>query len=298
VGRAMTSEVMALRPGQPLSFGMSATGSHVPLPPPPPRAGGIGALLRHWRTARRLSQLDLALDAGVSSRHLSYVETGRSQPSRDMVLRLADALTIPLRERNALLIAAGYAARFIETGLAAPEMAQMRHAIELILRHQEPYPAFVLDRYWDIRMSNQAASRCTRFLLGAEPTESNMMRLLLGPNGLRPMLVNWEEMAGDLIRHLHNQIAVSPSDERGRELLAEVLAYPEMPARWRTREIGAPSTPLLTTIFRKGDVELRFFSTITTFGTPRDVTLEELHIECSFPADAATAATCRELFGY
>jgi hypothetical protein len=146
-------------------------------------------------------------------------------------------------------------------------------------------------------MPNQAASRCTRFLVGAEPTESNMMRLLLDPNGLRPMLVSWEETAGDLIRHLHNQITVSPWDEAGKELLAELLAYPGMPARWRTRETGVPSTPLLTTIFRKDDVELRFFSTITTFGTPRDVTLEEVNIECSFPADAATAATCRRLFG-
>ena len=263
---------------------------------PPPDAT-VGALLRHWRTARRLSQLELALEADVSSRHLSYVETGRSQPSREMVLRLADALEVPLRERNVLLVAAGYAPRYFETGLAAPEMAQVRNAIELILRHQEPYPAFVLDRHWDIRMSNQAAPRCTRFLLGAEPTESNMLRLVLHPNGLRPMMVNWEETAGDLIRHLHNQIAASPSDERAKGLLAEVLAYPGVPARWRTREIGAPTTPLLTTIFRKGDVELRFFSTFTTFGAPHDVALEELRIECSFPSDDATASGCRELFG-
>ena len=263
---------------------------------PPPDAT-VGALLRHWRTARRLSQLELALEAGVSSRHLSYVETGRSQPSREMVLLLADALEIPLRERNALLVAAGYAPRYFETGLAAPEMAQVRNAIDLILRHQEPYPAFVLDRHWDIRMSNQAAPRCTRFLLGAEPTESNMLRLVLHPNGLRPMMVNWEETAGDLIRHLHNQIAASPSDERAKRLLAEVLAQPGVPARWRTRETGAPTTPLLRTSFRKGDVELRFFSTFTTFGTPYDVALEELRIECSFPADEKTASACRELFG-
>jgi transcriptional regulator with XRE-family HTH domain len=132
----------------------------------PPPGATVGALLRHWRTARRLSQLELALEADVSSRHLSYVETGRSQPSREMVLLLADALEIPLRERNALLVAAGYAPRYFETGLAAPEMAQVRNAIDLILRHQEPYPAFVLDRHWEIRMANQAAPRCTRFLLG------------------------------------------------------------------------------------------------------------------------------------
>jgi transcriptional regulator with XRE-family HTH domain len=256
----------------------------------------VGSLLKHWRSVRRLSQLDLSLDAEVSSRHLSYVETGRAQPSREMVLRLADALEIPLRERNALLVAAGYAPRYFETGLAAPEMAQVRGAIELILRHQEPYPAVVLDRHWEIRSSNQAASRCTRFLLGAEATESNMMRLALHPHGLRPVMVNWEETAGDLVRHLHNQVAASPQDERARSLLAEVLAYPGVPARWQTREIGAPATPLLTTVFRKGDVELRYFSTFTTFGSPHDVALEELRIECSFPADEETAATCRRLF--
>lgn len=266
-------------------------------PFPPQRDADVGALLRHWRTTRRLSQLDLALDAGVSSRHLSYVETGRSQPSSEMVLRLADALEIPLRERNALLLAAGYAPRYVERDLGAPEMERMRTAIELILRHQEPYPAFVLDQHWDIRLTNEAASRCTRFLLGADPVESNMVRMVLHPNGLRPMLANWEEVARDLIRHLHNQIAAWPSDERARGLLAEVLAYPGIPAEWRAREIGAPSTPLLTTVFRKGDVELRFFSTITSFSSPHDVTLDELRIESSFPADEATAATCQELFG-
>ena len=256
----------------------------------------VGTLLRHWRTTRRLSQLELALEADVSSRHLSYVETGRSQPSPEMVLRLADALEIPLRERNALLLAAGFAPRYFETGLATPEMAQVRSAIELILGHQEPYPAFVLDRHWDIRRTNTAAARCTAFLLGAAPKESNMMRLLLHPDGLRPRMVNWEETAGDLIRHLHNQVAASPTDQRSKDLLEEVLAYPGVPARWRTREIGAPATPLLTTVFRKDDVELRFFSTLTSFGTPHDVALEELRIECSFPADAATAAACRERF--
>jgi transcriptional regulator with XRE-family HTH domain len=275
---------------------MSLAKSRTAQPQPVPADAEVGALLRHWRTARRLSQLELSLNADVSSRHLSYVETGRSQPSRDMVLRLAEALEIPLRERNALLVAAGFAPRYYETGLAAPEMAQMRRAIELILRQQEPFPAFVLDRYWNILMANDAAPRCTRFLLGAEPTEGNMLRLCLHPNGLRPMMPSWEETAGDLIRHLHHQVATSPGDERAKALLAEVLSYPGVPARWRTRDIATPPTPLLTTFFCKGEVELRFFSTITTFGTPHDVTLEELRIECSFPADESTATACRELF--
>lgn len=275
---------------------MRTSESRSPLPLPSRSNDDVGSLLRHWRTTRRLSQLELSLDADISSRHLSYVETGRSQPSREMVLRLADALEIPLRERNALLVAAGYAPRYFETGLAAPEMAQMRSAIDLILRHQEPYPAFVLDRHWNIRMGNDAAARCTRFLLGADANDANMIRLILQPNGLKPVMVNWEETAGDLIRHLHNQIAATPSDEQSKALLAEVLAYPGVPARWRTREIGAPTTPLLTTIFRRASVELRFFSTLTTFGTPHDVTLEELRIECSFPADDATAMSCRAMF--
>ena len=270
--------------------------SHTRLPVPPQPGGDVGALLRRWRSARRLSQLELALDADVSSRHLSYVETGRSQPSRELVLRLADALEIPLRERNALLVAAGYAPRYVETGLAAPELAQMRRAIELILGHQEPYPAFVLDRHWEIRLTNRAAARCTRFLLGGKPPETNMMRLVLKPDGLRPVMVNWEETAGDLVRHLHNQLAASPSDGRAKALLAEVLSYPGVPARWHTREIGAPPAPLLTTVFRKHEIELRFFSTITAFATPHDLTLDELRIECSFPADEATAASCRKLF--
>jgi transcriptional regulator with XRE-family HTH domain len=275
---------------------MTIAETHPPLPRPATHGTEIGVLLRHWRTARHLSQLELSLDAQVSSRHLSYVETGRSQPSREMVLRLADALDVPLRARNALLVAAGFAPLYFETDLEAPEMAQLRRSIELILQHQEPYPAFVLDRHWNIQMTNQAAARCTRFLLGVEPNEQNMIRLVMRPDGLRPVLVNWEETADDLIRHLQAHIAALPSDERAAALLREVLAYPGVPAGLGSREMDAPTTPLLTTVFRKDGVELRFFSTITTFGTPRDVTLEELHIECSFPADQSTATVCRELF--
>lgn len=269
-----------------------------PVRRPRPRPGaGAGPLLRHWRTARRLSQLELALDAGTSARHLSCIETGRARPSRDMVLRLADALEIPLRDRNALLAAAGYAPMYFETSLDEPAMAPVRRAIELILEHQEPYPAFVLDRHWNIRSANRAALACTRFLLGTDPTEPNMIRLLLGPAGLRPLMPRWEETARDLIRHLHHQTAASPTDERAAALLSEVLAYPGVPAQWRTPEVGVPATPLLTTVFRKGGIELRFFSTFTTFGTPLDVALEEIRIECNFPADEATAGHCADRFG-
>jgi transcriptional regulator with XRE-family HTH domain len=262
-------------------------------------SSGAGTLLRHWRTARHLSQLELALEAGVSARHLSYVETGRSQPSREMLLRLADALEVPLRERNGLLIAAGYAPCYYETGLAAPEMAQMLKAIDLILNHQEPYPAIVMDRYWEVKMGNRAAAKFTTFLLGREPrpAETNIMRLCLHPEGARPVTENWEEVAEDLVRHLRAQVAGLPSDERARALLDEVLSYPGVSRDWGTNTAGAPATPLLTTTFRRGDVALRYFSTFTTFGAPHDVTLQELRIECTFPADEETAERSRELFG-
>lgn len=259
-------------------------------------AAPLGALLREWRSARRWSQLDLALEAGISSRHLSYVETGRAQPSRELVARLAETLGMPLRERNALLLAAGFAPLFPESALATRELEPMRRAAERILAQQEPYPAFVLDRRWNLLATNRAAARVTGFLLGREPApEGNMVRLFFDPALLRPVVVNWEEVAGDLVRHLHDEVAASPSDAAARALLDEALAFPGVPARWRRRELGAAPSPILTTVFRRDGRELRFFSTITSFATPRDVTLDETRIECSFPEDEATTAFCREL---
>lgn len=265
-------------------------------PPAPAPTHHVGTLLREWRAARRLSQLDLALEAGVSARHLSYVETGKAQPSRDMVTRLADVLEMPLRERNALLMAAGYAPRYPETPLGTPELAQACRAIELILGQQEPYPAFLLDRHWDVLMANRAAARVRSFLLGGRASaHQNMLRQFFDPNDLRAAVANWEEVAGDLIRHLHDEVTAAPTDAKARGLLNEVLSFPAVPARWRRRELGATPPPLLTVVFRRDEHELRFFSTITTFGTPRDVTLDELRIECAFPADEPTVEICRTL---
>ena len=251
-------------------------------------------LLREWRAARRLSQLDLALEAGTSARHLSCVETGRARASREMVGRLADALGMPLRERNALLMAAGYAPGHPERALGTPELAPARRAIELILAQQEPYAAFVLDRHWNVVLTNRACVRLLAYLRGGA-RHRNVMHQVFDPADMRPALGNWEEVAGDLIRHLHAEVAASPSDTRARALLEEVLRYPDVPTDWHTRELGAAPPPLLTVVFRKGERELRFFSTMTTFGTPRDVTLDELRIECWFPADDATASFCRAL---
>lgn len=264
------------------------------------KTGGVaplGRLLREWRIARRLSQLDLALDANISTRHLSCVETGKSQASRELIVRLADTLDVPLRERNAMLVAAGYAPKYPESALETPALAQVRRAIDAILTQQEPYPAFLLNRRWDVLDQNAAATRVNRFVLGGRDSRhDNMLRQFFDPDDLRGTVANWEEIAGSLIHHLHSAVAAAPGDETTRTLLAEVLAYPGVPSRWRRRDIEAGATPLMTTVMQRGGDALHFFSTITTFGTPHDVTLEELHIECSFPADDETAAACRAMF--
>ena len=262
----------------------------------PPAPAHVGVLLREWRAARRLSQLDLALAAEVSTRHLSCIETGKAQPSREMLERLADALDMPLRERNALLVAAGYAARYPESTLGTPELERVRRAIEFMLEQQEPFPAFVLNRRWDVLMANRAALRVNRFIMRDRASaHANMIRQIFDPADLRPAVANWEEVAGDLIRHLHDAVAAAPSDHAARALLEEALAYPGVPSRWRMRQLDAAPLPLLTTVLRRDEHELRFFSTITTFATSRDVTLDELHIECCFPVDEATAELCRAL---
>jgi transcriptional regulator with XRE-family HTH domain len=255
---------------------------------------GVGALLREWRRLRRLSQLDLALRMEVSARHVSRVESGRAQPSRQMVARLADALAMPLRERNGLLSAAGYAGEYPERGLDAPEMVEVRRAIDFIIAHQEPFPAFVMNRRWDVLMANRGAARMAEFLIGGSK-HGNMVLQFLDPEDMRSAVVNWEEVAGDLIRHLHDEIAAHPGDTKARAVLERALAFPGVPARWGTRDPGGAPPPLLTVEFQKEGRPIRFFSTVTTFGTPRDVTLDELRIECAFPADDATAELCREL---
>ena len=263
---------------------------------PAASAAHVGALLREWRIVRRLSQLDLALQAEISARHLSYVETGKAQPSRDMIARLSESLEVPLRDRNALLVAGGYAPKYPETGLDTPKLAQMRYAVEAMLAQQEPYPAFLLNKHWDVLMANEAARKVNRFMLdGRDSRHNNMLRQIFDPADLRPALANWEEIAGHLLRHLHNEVAASASDSKARALLDEMLAYPGVPAHWRHRELGAAPAPVLTTSFNHNGVQISFFSTITTFGTPRDVTLDELHVESCFPADEQTAAFCRQL---
>jgi transcriptional regulator with XRE-family HTH domain len=259
----------------------------------------FGRALRHWRTRRRMSQLDLALAAGVSSRHVSFVETGRASPSREMVVLLADVLEVPLRHRNDLLTAAGYAPVYRETALEAPEMTQVRRALDFMLRQQEPYPALVLDRHWNVLQVNAGSGRVQRIFLDPATVEKlgppNAMRLMFHPQAFRPYIVNWEATAASLVQWLHRDVWSGFGGEATRRLLDELLSYPDVPRQWRTFDLAASTAPFLPIEFRKGDLVLRYFTTLTSLGTPHDITLHELRIEAFFPADRVTEEASRRL---
>jgi transcriptional regulator with XRE-family HTH domain len=260
--------------------------------------GAFGLLLREWRARRRLSQLDLANEASVSSRHLSFIETGRAQPSREMVLLLGRVLDVPLRERNTLLTAAGFAAMYRATDLGAPAMAQVKRALDFILRQQEPYPAIVVDRHWNILKANDATARLVEAFLDPTATTElglNAMRLMFHPRGFRPHITNWEAMAAALIQWLHRDVLSGYADAETQDLLKELLSYPGVPDRWRMLDLDVSTAPFLPIEFHKGELELRYFSTLTSLGTPYDVTLQELRIEAFFPADEDTEETARRL---
>ena len=258
----------------------------------------FGARLRWWRQRRGLSQLDFAGAAGTSQRHLSFLESGRTAPSQEMVLRLAAVLDVPLRQQNALLLAAGYAPVWRESELTAPALAEVNGALDQMLAQQEPFPAFVVDRRWSLLRANQAAARLTEFLAGptpsspAPPGAPNLADALVSPDGLRPFIVNWEEVALHFLRGVQADAAADGMPETAR-LLDRLLAYPGIPALAAIALPEAPAGPVLAIHFRKGETSLRLFTTIATLGTPQDVTLQEIRIECFFPADEPTAATFR-----
>ncbi len=254
----------------------------------------VGRLLKHWRQVRHKSQLTLALDANVSPRHLGFIEVGRSRPSREMLLTLAGALDVPLRERNELLLAGGFAPLYHETDLADPSMAAARDAVERILRHQEPFPAVVMDRRWNILRANDAASRFFAQFIDVN-TPLNVLRVMFDPTKVRPFVRNWESVAEALIQRLHREAVGGVVDDGTAALLEELLRYPDVPQRWRIADFSAVPSPFLPIEFQKGDVTMRYFSAVTTLGTPRDITLQELRIECFFPADAETEALANAL---
>jgi transcriptional regulator with XRE-family HTH domain len=267
---------------------------------PAARKSPFGPLLKQWRERRRLSQLALAVDAEISSRHLSFIETGRAQPSRDMVLLLSRVLEVPPRGRNDLLTAAGYAPVYRETGLEAPEMADVRRALDFILRQQEPYPGLVIDGHWNILLTNGGAQRLMGLFLDAEAVAAvggrpNAMRLFYHPRGMRPWIVNWEATAAGLIQWLHRDLARGIGDAETSRLLEELLSYPDVPQKWRTLDLDAAPVPFLAVELRKGSTDIKFFSTLTTLGVPYDITLHELRVECFFPADRDSETRLRAL---
>lgn len=278
----MTSEVRATAPGA--RYGAAMLSVSFP------------DLLRRWRTERRVSQSHLAEDAEVSARHISFLETGRARPSREMVLVLASALEVPLRERNELLAAAGFAAAYPARAVEAEEMAPIRRAVDRMLRQQEPFPAVVLDRRWNVLQTNEAGARLFALLLDEPPAPpTNLLRVMFDPRGARPWVVQWEHVAASLLHRIHREAVGGVLDADTRALLDEIL--PLAPPSAREGRIPVGELPVIPVHFRRGELDLRFFSAVVTFGTPRDVTAEELRIECFYPEDAATEARARALLG-
>jgi transcriptional regulator with XRE-family HTH domain len=308
----MTWEVMVCQPdflydGRMNALNAPTTASHAarahratPHRPLPPALGErtpapFGLRLRYWREHRRLSQLDLAADAAISTRHLSFVETGKSMPSREMVLRLAERLEIPLRERNALLVAAGYAPMYRERGLDDPALAAARAAMDLVLKGHEPYPALAVDRHWNLVAANAVVPH---LLAGADAAllqaPVNVLRLSLHPQGLASKIANLAQWRAHLFERLRQQIAAT-GDPQLVALLQELQAYPAPEGTAQPHLAGELVGMVVPFQFHSPLGVLSFISTTTIFGTPVDVTLQELAVESFFPADAATAQALRTL---
>jgi len=255
----------------------------------------FGEHLRGWRLRRRMSQLDLAGEADISTRHLSFVENGRSAPSREMVLRLAQRLDVPLRERNALLVAAGYAPMYRERPLDDPALSAAREAVQLILRSHEPNPALAVDRHWNLLAAN---AMVPQLLAGVDPQllqgQPNVLRLSLHPRGLAPRIVNLGQWRHHLFERLRQQVQAT-GDATLVSLLDELQGYPVPPDADATRLGGELLGVAMPFRFRTPAGVLNFISTTTVFGTPVDITLQELALETFFPADAATAQALRAM---
>lgn len=258
-------------------------------------AGTLGDLLRDWRSTRGKSQLDLALDADVSQRHLSFIESGRSVPGREKLLDIAEALDIPLRERNQLLLAAGYAPMFREDAWDDPQMRSITAAAKRMLKQQEPFPAILMDRYWNVLATNEASPRFFgSFIDMASRTgPRNVLHLMFDPTGMRPFIRDWDKVAASLIGRVRREAVGGVLDPGTRELLAALLAYPGAPATRTAQTSG--ELPMIPLSFEKDGEMLSYFSMVSTVGTPTTVAAQELRIECMFPADDITERRHHEL---
>lgn len=258
---------------------------------------GLGALLRDWRQRRRLSQLELALQAEVSTRHLSFVETGRARASRELVLHLAELLQLPLRERNRWLLSAGFAPAYAESALEDPALGAAREAVRRVIELHSPYPAVAVDRHWNLQMANASAQA---LLASAAPellqAPANVLRLSLHPRGLAPQIINLRQWRQHLLARLHRQVQDS-ADPGLAALLEELAGYPSLAHEQDGHDTPESPAPDVLMLFRLRSPlgELALFSTITVFGTPVDITLSELALECFYPADAETDRRLRAL---
>lgn len=248
-----------------------------------------GVLLRQWRDIRGKTQLDLSFDAGVSQKHISFVESGRSIPSRQMLLDLAQSLDVPLRERNQLLMAAGYAPLYSDQALDTPIMNSIGKALRRMLLQHEPFPAIVMDRHWNVLMINDAAPRFFNCFIdmAARPAPRNLLHLMFDPAGMRPFIANWPETASGLLARAYREALGRVIDERTKALLTELSQYPDVKPEWHSPSPGN-AMPMIPLAFVKDGVTLNHFSMITTVGTPQTITAEELRLECMFPADDFT----------
>ena len=257
--------------------------------------GDFSSALRYWRGKRGYSQLHLSALSAVSQRHISFLESGRSQPSKELILKLGIALDVPLRQRNVMLLAAGFAPAYQERKLADPELGAVRQALDFMLAQQAPYPALVVDRLWNLQLYNQPAAALFRWLLGLPATAPipgegalNVLRLMLDPQGVRRYLVNWEAVCADVLHWIQREAMGDGPGSEATALLAELTSFPGIDGIGAMPNLERRALPFLPLTIRKDGVELNLFTTITTLGTPHDVTLQELRVECFFPADDAT----------
>jgi len=260
-------------------------------------AGGeLGRLLRHWRSLRGKSQNELSLDTEISQRHLSFIESGRSVPSRQTLVTLAQALDIPLRERNQLFLAAGFAPMYVDEAWNAGEMAAVTRALARVLQQHEPFPAMVMDRYWNVLMTNEAAPRFFNIFvdLAARPVPRNMLHLMFDPAGMRPHIANWNSASKSLLERVQREAVGHVLDERTRELIDELLAYPDI-VEGNSTPADESALPVLPLSFTKHGQTLNYFSMVSTVGTPLTIAAQELRVECLFPMDEATETLHMEL---
>ncbi len=254
-----------------------------------PQKNDLGDLLKEWRGLRRRSQLDVSVDTGISQRQISFIESGRSVPGRSTLMTIAEALDIPLRERNVLLLAAGYAPLYSNAAWNSDEMKSINKALERVLAQHEPYPAIVMDRYWNVLLTNSAAPRFFNCFIdmSARPSPRNMLHLIFDPQGMRPFIANWPSLARAMIQRVYRETVGHFVDQQTKDLVADLLAYPDVQSDWREPETTG-ALPMIPLSFVKDGAMMNYFSLLTTVGTPQTIAAQELRVECMYPADDET----------